>query len=220
MISVVSAKICGLSDEASLAAALAGGARRVGFIFFPRSPRYLEVERAAALAARVPEGVDRVGVMVDPGDDQLARLLAKVPLEMVQLHGSESPSRVADVKQRYAWRVIKAIPLATAADLAAAEAYERVADWLLFDAKAPPGAALPGGRGVAFDWRLLSDRRWRLPWLLSGGLDVDNVAHAVALTGTEHVDVCSGVEVRPGQKDAVKIGAFLAAVAALTRTKE
>ena len=218
----VSAKICGITDMAALDAALAGGARRIGLVFYPPSPRHMAPAVAAALARRVPAGVDRVGVLVEPTDEDLAAVLAEVPLDMIQLHGGETPRRLAALRERTGLPVIKAVPVAGEADLAAAGAYEDVADWLLFDAKAAIAAAdsLPGGRGVAFDWRLLRRRHFRCPWLLSGGLDAGNVAEAVRITGAAHVDVSSGVEARPGVKDPARIGAFLAAVAALAETGE
>jgi phosphoribosylanthranilate isomerase len=213
----LTAKICGICDATALDAAVATGVRRVGFVFYPPSPRHLSLAAAAQLAARVPEDIDRVGVVVDPGDAELEALLARVPLSMIQLHGGEDPRRVAELRARLGLPVIKAIAVAGTGDLDSARAYEAVADWLLFDAKAPAGehATLPGGRGAAFDWRLLAGTRWRRPWLLSGGLDADNVADAVRLSGARHVDVSSGVEDRPGAKSVAKIRAFLAALAAV-----
>jgi phosphoribosylanthranilate isomerase len=211
----LTAKICGLTDAAALDAAVSAGARRVGFVFYPPSPRHLSVDAAAALAARVPDDIDRVGVLVDPGDSELEALLERVPLSMIQLHGREGPRRVAELRERFGRPVIKAMAVAGKADLDAARAYEPVADWLLFDAKAPDGGPLPGGMGMAFDWRLLAGTVWQRPWLLSGGLHQDNVADAVRLSGARHVDVSSGVEDRPGAKSVAKIRAFLAALAAV-----
>lgn len=211
----VDAKICGLSREDAVAAAVAGGARFVGFVFYPPSPRHLSIERAAQLAAAVPPGITRVGVLVDPDDALLVRLLAKVPLDLLQLHGKETPDRVAAIKDRFRTAVMKAIPVADAGDLEAAPPYFAVADWLMFDAKPPKDAAHPGGNALAFDWRLLRARRWPLPWMLSGGLDPGNVAEAATISRAPAVDVSSGVESAPGVKDPDKIAAFLARAGAL-----
>jgi phosphoribosylanthranilate isomerase len=213
----VQAKICGLSSGEAVNAAIKGGARFVGFVFYPASRRSVTPELAAALAALVPEGVTRVGLFVDPADALLAGVLGRVPLDLLQLHGAESPRRVADLKERFGKPVMKAIPIAGPEDPDAALPYLEVADWLLFDAKPPRGdpAALPGGNGLAFDWQLLGGRSWGRPWMLSGGLTPKNVAEAVATTHARAVDVSSGVEIRPGVKDLVKIGDFLAAVRSL-----
>jgi phosphoribosylanthranilate isomerase len=213
----VAVKICGLAREDALAAAVAGGARFVGFVFYPPSPRHLSIEGAAALAASVPPGITRVGVMVDPEDEFLARLLAKAPLDLLQLHGTETPARVQAIKDRYRVKVMKAIPVAGESDLDAAKAYLGVADWLMFDAKPPKDKtdAMPGGNALAFDWRLLRVRRWPLPWMLSGGLDPDNLAEAATISGATSLDVSSGVESAPGIKDPAKIRLFLARAQAL-----
>jgi phosphoribosylanthranilate isomerase len=206
----VAAKICGLSTAEAVGAALAGGARFVGFVFFPPSPRHLKADQAAALTTGLPARVTRVGVFVDPDDALLEAVLARVPLDLLQLHGSETAERVAAIKRRFGRAVMKAIPVAGAADLQRAPDYFGAADWLLFDAKAPPDSAIPGGNGLALDWQLLRERRWPLPWMLSGGLDPGNLAEAVRLSGATTVDVSSGVEARPGVKDLAKIAAFLA----------
>jgi phosphoribosylanthranilate isomerase len=213
----IAVKICGLSTAEAVAAAAAGGARFVGFIFYPPSPRHLTPEAAAALALGVAPGVTRVGVFVDPTDEALAAVLATVPLDLLQLHGSETPERVEQVKRRFGRPVMKAIPVAGPIDLQQAQRYFRVADRLLFDAKPPRDGegALPGGNGLALDWQLLRERRWPLPWMLSGGLDADNLAEAVRTSGATAVDVSSGVERAPGVKDLDKIGAFLAQARAL-----
>ena len=213
----VAAKICGLSTAEAVDTAIEGGARFVGFVFYPPSPRYVTPDQAAALAARVPSGLTRVGLFVDVADATLEAVLARVPLDLLQFHGRETPRRVSEVKARFRVPVMKAIPIAGPGDPDAAEAYLEVADWLLFDAKPPRADAgfLPGGNGLAFDWELLKGRTWHRPWMLSGGLTAKNVAEAVATTGTEAVDVSSGVELRPGQKDLAKIAEFLAAVRAL-----
>jgi phosphoribosylanthranilate isomerase len=213
----VAAKICGLSTAESIDASIAGGARFVGLMFYPPSPRYVTPEQAAALAARVPNGVTRVGVFVDVADATIEAVLSRVPLELLQFHGKETPRRVAEVKARFRVPVMKTISVAGPGDPEAAESYLEVADWLLFDAKPPrtDSGFLPGGNGLAFDWELLKGRTWRKPWMLSGGLTAKNVAEAVATTGATAIDVSSGVELRPGQKDLGKIAELLAAVRAL-----
>jgi phosphoribosylanthranilate isomerase len=192
-------------------AAVRGGAAYVGFVFFPKSPRNLTLSEAARLAAAVPPGVAKVALTVDADDAALDALLAEVPVDMLQLHGHETPQRVAEVRARYGLPVMKAVGVAGEEDLPALEAYGRVADQLLVDAKPPKGADLPGGNGLAFDWRLIAGRRWPVPWMLAGGLTPDNVAEAVRLTGARQVDVSSGVESHPGVKDPARIAAFLAA---------
>lgn len=204
-------KICGLRDAAHVDAAVTAGARYLGFVFFAKSPRAVSPEQAAALGADVPPGVARVGLFVNPDDALLTGTLAMAPLDLIQLHGSESPARVAEVKALTGLPVIKAVGLAGPADLGALWDHGLVADMLLVDAKPPPDAALPGGNGLAFDWRLLAGRRPLKPWLLAGGLTAQNVAEAIRLTGAPAVDVSSGVETAPGVKDAALIRAFVAA---------
>jgi len=210
----VQAKICGLSSAEALQAAVRGGARFVGFVFYPDSRRNVTPDLAAALAALVPEGVTRVGLFVDPNDALLSGVIERVPLDLLQLHGSEDPRRVAHIKARFGKPVMKAIAIAGPDDPERALPYLEVADWLLFDAKPPRGdpKALPGGNGLAFDWQLLGGRSWSRPWMLSGGLTRKNVAEAVATTRAQAVDVSSGVEIRPGLKDLGKIADFLSAV--------
>jgi len=206
----VAVKICGLSDEASVAAAVAGGAAYVGFVFYPPSPRAVTPARAAALCAKVPPGVQRVGLFVDADDAPIEAVLAAAPIDMLQFHGSESPDRVADAKVRLHRPVIKAIAVAGPEDVLAAARYEADADMLLFDAKPPHRAdALPGGNGLAFDWALIAGRKWRRPWMLSGGLNAALLPEAVRISGATAVDVSSGVERRPGEKDPDKIREFL-----------
>lgn len=211
----VAAKICGLSTSETVAAAIAGGARFVGFVFFPPSPRNITPAQAAPLVRGVPAGVTRVGVFVDPDDDLLKRVLAAAPLDLLQLHGEETPERVAQIKQRFGKKTMKAIKIAGDDDLAVAPHYYKVADWLMFDARPPKTATRPGGNALAFDWELLSARRWPPPWMLSGGLTPANVAEAVRIARATAVDVSSGVESAPGVKDVAKIRAFLGAVAVL-----
>lgn len=210
----VASKICGVSDRAAIEAAVAGGAAYVGFVFFPRSPRNVTPAEAAELVPLVPDGVEAVALAVDP-DDTLVDAIAPIPgITMFQLHGSESPDRVADIRARTGRRAIKAIKVSDEADLDAADAYFGAADMLLFDAKTPADMknALPGGNAVSFDWTILAGRDWPLPWMLSGGLDPDNVADAVRVSGAPAVDVSSGVESAPGSKDPARIDAFLRAV--------
>lgn len=205
-------KICGVSDRAAVTAAARGGAQWIGLVFFPPSPRAVTAEQAAALAGEVPSGLGRVGLFVDPDDALLERVLGQVPLEMLQLHGSEPPARVAEIRARFGRPVMKAIKVARAEDLEAVEHYAPVVDRLLFDAKAPKSmtGALPGGNALSFDWKLLAGRRWSRPWMLSGGLKAENLAEAVATAGAGAVDVSSGVESAPGAKDPALIAAFLA----------
>lgn len=207
----VNVKICGLTNRAALDAAVAAGARYVGLVFFEKSPRHIGLPEAAELAAAIPEGICKVALVVDAPDEFLDRLLAEVPLDMLQLHGKESPARVIEIKARYGLPVMKAVGIADASDLPALEAYMQVADQILVDAKPPKEAVLPGGNGLAFDWRLLAGRRWPVPWMLAGGLTPDNVEEAIAMTGANQVDVSSGVEHAPGAKDTSKIAAFCGA---------
>jgi phosphoribosylanthranilate isomerase len=212
----VRVKICGLTRPADVSAAVAAGAAYVGFVFFPKSPRHLDIEAARALAVEVPPGVAKVALVVDAGDAAVEAMLARVPIDLLQLHGHEPPERVAALRSRHGLPVMKAVGVASAEDLPALDAYAAVADQLLVDAKPAPGAALPGGNGVAFDWRLIAGRRWPVPWMLAGGLTPANVAEAVRLTGARQVDVSSGVECAPGVKDAALIRAFVAAASGRT----
>lgn len=207
----VQVKICGLKTAADMAAVAAAGARYGGFVFFAKSPRHLTLAQARALALDAPVGLAKVALVVDADDAALDALTAEVPLDILQLHGHETPERVTAIRARYGLPVMKAVGVADAADLAALSAYEAVSDQILVDAKPPKAADLPGGNGVAFDWRLIAGRAWRKPWMLAGGLTPDNVAEAVRLTGATQVDVSSGVESAPGQKDPDKISAFVAA---------
>jgi phosphoribosylanthranilate isomerase len=211
----IAVKICGLTDERTVRAAVVGGARYLGFVFYPPSPRALDVERAAALAASAGNGVAKVGVFVDPDDALLAEVLARVPLDHLQLHGV-TPERIAEVRARTGCRVIGAVSIATAEDLAPLPGYAAVADLLLFDARPPraPGW-LPGGNALRFDWRLLDGLEVGRPWLLAGGLSAANLAEAVRRSGAPAVDVSSGVERRPGEKDPALIRGFLELAAGL-----
>jgi phosphoribosylanthranilate isomerase len=212
----IAAKICGLNSEEAVAAAVAGGAAYLGFVFYPPSPRAVEPARAAELSAAVPSGVQRVGLFVDADDNAIREVLAVAPLDILQFHGNESPERVAEAKARFRRPVMKAIAIAGSEDVFAAERYEDEADMLLFDAKPPRRAgALPGGNGFAFDWELIAGKNWRRPWMLSGGLTAELLPEAVRISGAAAVDVSSGVEHRPGDKDPEKIREFLAVARAL-----
>lgn len=210
----INVKICGLTESADLPAAILAGARYIGFVFFEKSPRHLSLQDAAFMAVSVPEGVCKVALTVDADDAFLDALLAAVPIDMLQLHGAESPARVQEVKSRYGLPVMKAVGVAGPEDLAKLDAYVKVADQILVDAKPPKGGDLPGGNGLAFDWKLIAGRRWPVPWMLAGGLTPDNVAQAIAMTGARQVDVSSGVESAPGVKDADLIASFCAAALA------
>jgi len=206
----IAAKICGLSSEAAVEAAVAGGAAYVGFVFYPPSPRAVTPARAGELCAAVPASVKRVALFVDADDAAIAEVLEAAPIDILQFHGAETPERVVEAKQRFGRQVMKAIPIAGPEDADAARRYEIAADLLLFDAKPPRRPdALPGGNGLAFDWRIIAGREWRLPWMLSGGLTADLLPEAVRISGASAVDVSSGVERRPGDKDPEKIRAFL-----------
>jgi phosphoribosylanthranilate isomerase len=213
----VKTKICGLNHPAAVAAAVAGGASHLGFNFYPPSPRSIDPLKAASLAAGVPAGIVKVGLFVDASDEEIARTLAEAKLDMLQLHGDETPRRVKDVRRKFGKPVMKALRVASAADIAAADEYLPVVDWLLFDAKPPPEMtnALPGGNAISFDWSLIAGRSWPKPWMLSGGLNAGNLVDAVHTTRAQTVDVASGVEDSPGRKSPDKIAAFLKLAASL-----
>lgn len=204
-------KICGLTEPEGLNAAVNAGARFTGFVFFPKSPRNLARDQAAMLARSVPTGIARVGLFVNPDDALLQDTLVEVPLDIVQLHGHESPERVGQIRQLTGLAVMKAVGVAEAEDLGQLWDYGLVADMLLVDAKPPKDADLPGGNGLTFDWRLLAGKRFLKPWFLAGGLTPENVAEAIRLTRPDAVDVSSGVESGPGQKDPDRVRAFIAA---------
>jgi phosphoribosylanthranilate isomerase len=211
----VRVKICGLRTKADVAAVAAAGAAYAGFVFFAKSPRNLSIAEARSLAISAPEGLCKVALTVDADDTTLDAIVDAVPLDMLQLHGHETPERVAEVRARYGLPVMKAMGVAGEADLAGLIEMSLAADQLLIDAKPPKGADLPGGNGLAFDWRLLVGRKWLKPWMLAGGLTTENVAEAVKLTGARQVDVSSGVESAPGVKDPAKIAAFVEAAQGL-----
>ena len=210
----IAVKICGLRTASDVAACASAGATYVGFVFFAKSPRHLSLEAARTLALAVPPGIAKVALTVNADDAALDALLGHVPLDMLQLHGAETPDRVATVRTRFGLPVMKAVGIADESDLPAIADYASVADQLLLDAKPPTGGALPGGNGITFDWRLIAGRDWQVPWMLAGGLTPATVGEAIRLTGARQLDVSSGVESAPGVKDAALIGAFLDAARA------
>tara|TARA_R110002073_G_scaffold331034_1_gene515422 strand:- start:113 stop:766 length:654 start_codon:yes stop_codon:yes gene_type:complete len=213
MTSPVAVKICGLSTPEMVHVAVEAGATHVGFMFYERSPRNVTVTQAADLRALLPKTVQAVAIMVNPDDTLVDEIARSVKPDLLQLHGSETPERVTAIKTRTGLPVMKVISVADAGDVATAEIYEKAADLLLFDAKPPKSMAnaLPGGNAVSFDWSLIADAEPKLPWMLSGGLTPDNVAEAIAQTGARMVDVSSGVEDAPGQKNEALIRAFVKA---------
>jgi phosphoribosylanthranilate isomerase len=204
-------KICGLKTSDALDAALEAGADMVGFVFFPPSPRNLGVEAARTLGERVKGRAKKVALSVDATDAELAAVIEALRPDMLQLHGKETPDRVVAVRSRFHLPVMKALPIEQKADLAPIRIYEKVADWLLFDGRAPREATRPGGLGKPFDWSLLQNLDLKIPFMLSGGLDASNVAEAVRITHAPAVDVSSGVERAPGEKDPDRIRAFIRA---------
>ena len=209
----IDVKICGLNTADSLRAAVEAGARYVGFVFYPRSPRHVSPQQAGALALIVPEGVRKVGLFVDPTDALLAEVLQAVSLDVIQLAGDETPDRVAQVRVLTGKPVFKSIRIEGPEDVALAHTYEDTADFLLFDAKPPKSMALalPGGNGLAFDWGLIAGETWKRSWILAGGLTPENVGEAMEQSGATFVDVSSGVEDMPGIKSPAKIEAFITA---------
>jgi len=204
-------KVCGLSTPQSVAAAVEAGAAYVGFVFFDKSPRTVDPDTARALALDVPAGVAKVALTVNADNALLDRLTGEVPLDILQLHGSETPGRVAEVKARYGLPVMKAVGVSTAGDVERIADFEDVADQVLVDAKPPKGADRPGGNAASFDWSLIAGRRWAGPWMLAGGLTPENAAEAIRATGARQLDVSSGVESVAGVKDEGLIRAFLRA---------
>jgi phosphoribosylanthranilate isomerase len=204
-------KICGLKTPAALDAALDGGADLVGFVFFPPSPRHIGFEAARTLGERVRSRARRVAVSVDANDELLKSCIAALKPDLLQLHGRETPERVAVIRSHFGLPVMKALPITERADLSSVHLYAKVADLLMFDARAPREATRPGGLGKAFDWRLLENLDLGVPFMLSGGLDAGNVGEALRITRADGLDVSSGVEHAPGEKDADKIRAFIRA---------
>jgi len=213
----VAAKICGINDPVAMQTAVDHGAAFVGLVFYPQSPRSITPGTAAKLAALVPDGVTKVGLFVDADNAQIARVFDEVKLDMLQLHGTETADRCADIGKRFGLPVMKVVKVANLDDVNSGNDYCDRVDYLMFDAKPPESmtGALPGGNAVPFDWTLLAGWSWPVPWMLAGGLDADNVATAVSRSGAEIVDVSSGVESAPGKKDPAEIRRFLEAVAEL-----
>jgi phosphoribosylanthranilate isomerase len=207
-------KICGLKSEAALDTALGEGADFVGFVFFPPSPRHVGFEAARSLGARVQGRARKVAVSVDASDELLEASIEALEPDLLQLHGRETPERVAVIRSRFGLPVMKALPVTERADLGSVHQYAKIADQIMFDARAPREATRPGGHGLAFDWRLLENLALEVPFILSGGLHADNVAEALGITRAGGLDVSSGVESTPGEKDSDKIRAFIAAARA------
>jgi phosphoribosylanthranilate isomerase len=205
-------KMCGLRTPETLHAAIEAGADWVGFVFFPKSPRHVSLDEAKALAPLVAGRAKKVALLVDPSDGLMADVIAALQPDFLQLHGHETPERVSEIRQRFGVPLIKAVGIADQDDLTRAGAYESLVDWMLYDAKPPKQAVLPGGNGVSFDWTLLKEAGKQHHFMLSGGLDAGNVANALAITGAVGVDVSSGVESAPGIKDPERIKAFMTAV--------
>lgn len=207
-------KICGLRTPETLDVAIESGADQVGFVFFPPSPRSIGIEAARALGERAAGRAQKVALTVDATNDAIAAIVAALKPDMLQLHGNETLERVGVIRSRFGLPVMKALPIATRADLSPIREYAKVADRLLFDARAPQDATRPGGLGKTFDWTLLAGLKPGVPFLLSGGLDAANVAEALRITRADGVDVSSGVERAPGEKDPDKIRAFIRAARA------
>ena len=211
------AKICGISDPITMAAAINGGASHVGLVFYDKSPRAVTTDQASKLSDQAKGNAIRVGLFVDPTDAVLETILSAVTLDLLQLHGTETPGRTAEIQTKFGLQVMKVLSIAEKADVEQASIYLDVADWLMFDAKPPKSLtnALPGGNAVSFDWSLLAGKSWPRPWMLAGGLTADNVSEAVRVTGASVVDTSSGVEDRPGHKNLAKTRAFLEMVATI-----
>lgn len=207
----IQVKICGIRTRDTLDAVISAGADYFGLVFFPPSPRNVDIATAGELAEAARGSLRSVALFVNPSDEELARVVAEVAPDMIQLHGSEDAERVSDVRKRFGRPVIKAVKVATVDEVSAGLSMAEVADLVLFDAKPPKGqdGALPGGNGLTFDWRILTGIEQRMPFMLSGGLTPENVACAIALTGASAVDVSSGVERTPGEKDATLIRRFV-----------
>lgn len=210
----IKVKICGLKTPEHIRAATDAGAAYVGFVFIPKSKRYIPTDLARDLTIDVKLGVAKVALVLDANDVDLDRIVNTVPLDMLQLHGSESPERVAAIKARYGLPVMKAIGIAQASDVAMIDEYIDAADQILVDTKPTDTKSLPGGTGQTFDWGLIAGRRWTKPWMLAGGLTTQNVAEAIKISGTKQVDLSSAVESAPGVKDSGLIKAFMQAALA------
>lgn len=213
-------KICGLSSKEAISAAIEGGADYIGLIFFETSPRDVSLEKAAELSGFAGSAINKVAVTVDASDEFMDQIVEAVAPDMLQLHGSETPQQVKELKAKYKLPVMKAIAVSTLDDLSRSDAYENCADRFLFDAKAPKGSDLPGGNAVTFDWTLLKAIGGEVNYMLSGGLNVSNISQALRTTGAKAVDVSSGVESSPGIKDIAKITAFIKAVKAYDKQRK
>lgn len=205
-------KICGIKTPDILSAVTSAGARFAGFVFVPQSPRYIHPEQARLLVRECPTGLRSVGLFSNPDDENLLRILEQVPLDMIQLHGNESPARIGEIKSRTHLPIIKSFSISNKEDVELVASYLSVIDWILFDAKAPPHSNISGGNGISFDWTILKDKKFEKPWMLSGGLTPDNVTEALSILTPDAVDVSSGVESTRGVKDAQKIRDFCVAV--------
>jgi len=210
----VSVKICGLRTLPALQTAIEAGATYIGFVFFDRSPRNITTEQAASLAREIPKPTIKTGVFVNPDNAQLSHILKHVPLDLIQLHGTESPDRLQEIKDLFRIPVMKAITISGPDDLTQAKRYDPIADMLLFDAKATASCknSLPGGNGISFDWQLLKGIEWQIPWMLSGGLNIGNIQQAIRISGAKIVDISSGIEKHPGEKSLTKIREFMSKV--------
>lgn len=202
-------KLCGVKTLDDVEAASSAGARYVGFVFFKKSTRNLDIQTAQRLALNVPIGITKVALVVNASDTLLDDIISTVSIDMLQLHGSETLKRVSEVRMRYGLPVMKAVGIANVSDVKKAQSYSEVADQLLLDAKPVGGVDLPGGNGLSFDWELLRGQTWSIPWMLAGGLTPENVAAAVKLSGAKQVDVSSGIEMSPGQKDPELMARFI-----------
>ncbi|MAQ55885.1 MAG: phosphoribosylanthranilate isomerase [Rhodospirillales bacterium] len=213
----VLAKICGITDESAMRAAVINGANFVGLVFYPPSPRSLDAMSASRLVSLVPPSITKVGLFVNPINNQLNSVLNDVSLDLIQLHGEETPERCNEIRKIFGLPVMKVIKVSNIYDIEGVSDYYEAVDWLMFDAKAPDSMdnALPGGNALKFDWNLLAGRNWSLPWMLAGGLNAENVGTAVAESGAMIVDVSSGVESSPGEKDPLEIERFMQAVLSL-----
>jgi phosphoribosylanthranilate isomerase len=207
----IQVKICGINSTAAADSAVRTGAEFGGLVFFAKSPRHLTLEQAAPLAARMRGRLKLAALVVDESDEALTAIAHRIKPDFFQLHGKETPQRVTEIVARFGIPAIKALALAEPADLAKAAAYEEMAEMFLFDAAPAQDATRPGGHGAAFDWRMLKDKRIRRPWFLAGGLNPQNVARAIEVSGASHVDVSSGVESAPGVKSEARIAEFVAA---------
>lgn len=208
----INSKICGLRSKEAVLASVKGGANSLGFVFFDKSPRNISLEDVQDLTADIPSNICKVGLVINAGDEFLSKISGSGSLDMLQLHGQETPARVAEVRNRFGLQIMKAVAIEKLEDLEAARKYEEIVDWLMFDAKPPKDATRPGGNAVAFDWKLLQGKLWKKPWILAGGLNPGNIVDAIKISGANSVDVSSGVEGSSGVKSIAKINAFLSAI--------